>query len=105
MADKKKEKDVVARIVAEMSRPKLPPRRPPRRTGNLNQDIYDGVQRIESKHDAWIAAEAQRDSYIQTLQECYLADKRFLKGIIILLAILLLLFAGITGVEKLLPFL
>lgn len=84
---------LVESIAAELKPPRSAPRRP-RRTGNINQDIYDSVTRVENKFDAKINADIQKDTFIQLLQDQAMKDKRFLKGIIVLLLGVIMVLLG-----------
>lgn len=44
-------------------------------------------------------ADAYRERLIKVMQKAHLEDKKFLKGIIVFLGALLLLFAGIQGID------
>lgn len=93
------EDDRITRMARELTPKKV---RVPRRTVSLAQDTHDIAVRIETKHDAWLAAENKRDTYLKTLETCYIKDKKFMRNIIIILLISLLLSLGVTGIGELL---
>jgi hypothetical protein len=84
---------LVESIAAELKPPRSATRRP-RRSGNINQDIYDSVTRVENKFDAKVNADIQKDNLIQLLQDQAMKDKRFLKGIIVLLLGVIMILLG-----------
>jgi hypothetical protein len=91
MAGTDKASELVECIAAEL---KPPVSRRPRRSGNINQDIYDSVTRVENKFDAKVNADIQKDNLIQLLQDQAMKDKRFLKGIIVLLLGVIMILLG-----------
>lgn len=58
---------------------------------------FQQVQAIHTYIKTKKEAEEARDEYIKVLTDQYIKDKQFLKQIIIVLAGLLVLFAGIQG--------
>jgi len=68
---------------------------------NLALETYHLAQSIDQKLAIREARAGQREDFINVMTKAYIQDKRFLKGIIVFLAALLCVFAGIQAASLL----